>query len=582
MQFNYHNKLYFQLANQLAELVSQKFDTQVEIGDLYKLFVLPPNPKQGDLAFGCFILAKQLKQAPPAIAQSLAQDFKSDLVKSSQAAGPYLNFFLNPETCNQLILDEILTGEAFKKEIIKEAPKTIIEYSQPNTHKELHVGHMRNLCYGNALVRLYRYCGVDTIATTFPGDMGTHVAKCLWYYKKHNTQTPPENRKGAWLGTLYTAANNLLEEQRGSDKEETNRQELTAILHELLAEKGEYFELWKETREWSIELMQSVYDWADVKFDRWYWESEVDASSVAMAKKYYEQGIFVKDAGAIGIDLSDDKLGFCLLLKSDGTGLYATKDVELARKKFEEFNAKRSLYVVDNRQALHFKQVFKTLEKIGFEHAKDCHHLQYEMVELTDGAMSSRKGNIIALQDLIDRMVGTIKEQYLNKYQDEWSQEEIDNTANTIAAGAIKYGMNKIDSNKKIVFDMQDWLKLDGESGPYIQYVYARISSMLGKLSDVKPANFNHLTHEKESALINHLAKFNQTVQAALEKHATHMICQYVYQLAKLYNSFYADCSVSNAETAELKSARFGLSQAVATTVKEGMAILGIDVPNRM
>ena len=232
-----------------------------------------------------------------------------------------------------------------------------------------------------------------------------------------------------------------------------NRKELTEILKQIEKGEGQYFELWKQTKDWSVELMQEVYDWAKVSFDTWYWESDVDSSSVDLVKKYYEKGLFVKDDGAIGIDLSDDKLGFCLLLKSDGTGLYATKDLELARRKFEDQHVDHSVYVVDNRQALHFKQVFKTLEKMGFEKAKDCYHLQYEMVELPDGAMSSRKGNIVPIQSLIDQMVAKIENTYLEKYKGAWSQEEIDKTANMIASGAIKFGMNRIDPNKKIVFD---------------------------------------------------------------------------------------------------------------------------------
>jgi arginyl-tRNA synthetase len=431
-------------------------------------------------------------------------------------------------------------------------------------------------------VKIHRYCGVETLSTTFPGDVGTHVAKCLWYYKYHNSETPPQDRKGAWLGRLYTQANSLLEQQKGSEKESSNRQALTEILQQLHAGHGEFFDLWQETRAWSIELMQEIYDWAQVSFDSWYWESDVDASSVALIKEYQAKGLFVEDAGAVGINLEQDKLGFCLLLKSDGTGLYATKDIELARRKFQDYQIERSLYVVDNRQSLHFKQVFKTLEYMGFDQAKNCHHLQYEMVELSDGAMSSRKGNIVALQDLIDQMVNTIKQDYLNKYQSDWSEEQIESTANIIAAGAIKYGMNRTDANKKIVFDMQEWLKLDGESGPYIQYVYARITSMLKKHTQPADWNFASLEHARESAIINHLSFYNQTVQTCLEKGVTHTLCQYVYQLAKLYNSFYAECPVANASSESLKSARLGLSTAVANIIEHALGLLGISVPERM
>lgn len=582
MIFKLHHPIQLQIAEIIKSCVHSLYETEPEIADIYKLITTPPNPKQGDLAFGCFILAKQLKQAPAQIANSLAEKINSPLLSNAQAAGPYLNINLNPSATYPLVLDGILDESAFKSSLIEAAPKTIIEYSQPNTHKELHVGHMRNLCLGDALVKIYRYCGVETLATTFPGDVGTHVAKCLWYFKNINQEEPPTQRKGAWLGRLYSAANNLLEEQKGTEQEAKNREQLTLILKQLHAGEGEYFELWKETRQWSIELMQQVYAWANVSFDSWYWESDVDASSVKLVQEYLEQGLFIKDQGAVGIDLDSEKLGFCLLLKSDGTGLYATKDLELARRKFIDHKVEKSIYVVDNRQALHFKQVFKTLEKMGFEQAKQCYHLQYEMVELSDGAMSSRKGNIVALQELIDQMVAKIKSDYLSKYAGQWDATEIEQVANTVAAGAIKYGMTRTDANKKIIFEMNEWLKLDGESGPYIQYVYARINSMLEKLGQSNNPDWSVLTHDKENALIMHLSRFNLTVQNTLEKYATHTLCQYLYQLAKLYNSFYAECPVANASSEEIKQARLGLSQCVAISLKHGLALLGIDVPKRM
>jgi arginyl-tRNA synthetase len=322
---------------------------------------------------------------------------------------------------------------------------------------------------------------------------------------------------------------------------------------------------------------------ADVQFDQWFWESDVDEASVQLVKEYYDKGLFVKDQGAIGIDLSSDKLGFCLLLKSDGTGLYATKDVELARRKFNDFDVEKNIYVVDNRQARHFKQVFKVLEKMGFPHADDCFHLQYEMVELTDGAMSSRKGNIVAIQDLIDQMTQMIKEKYLNRYQTDWDQAEIDETASKIASGAIKYGMTRIDNNKKIVFNMDEWLKLDGESGPYIQYVYARINSMIKKLGGAPESiQASVFKHPLEKALWMQIASFNSAMTKAALEYKTALVCSYLYELSKSFNSFYAECSVANAESEELKKARLYLCSCVATTLEKGLSLLGIKAPQRM
>ena len=328
--------------------------------------------------------------------------------------------------------------------------------------------------------------------------------------------------------------------------------------------------------------MEDVYTWANVSFDSWYWESTVDSDSVKLVNKYYEDGLFIKDNGAIGIDLSDDKLGFCLLLKSDGTGLYATKDLELARRKFEDQKIEKSIYVVDNRQALHFKQVFKTLEKMGFENAKDCVHLQYEMVELTDGAMSSRKGNIVPLQSLIDQMQETIKSNYLKKYENEWSSEEIEKCAHQIASAAIKFGMNRIDPNKKIVFDMQEWLKLDGESGPYIQYVYARINSMLAKGDTQTQVNYDCLVEDQERNVALHLNHFNDVVENALKNYKSNLLCNYLYDLSKSFNQFYANCPILKCEDEKIRAARLSLSQQVANTLERGLALLGIECPKRM
>ena len=332
--------------------------------------------------------------------------------------------------------------------------------------------------------------------------------------------------------------------------------------------------------------MKKLYSWAGVEFDRWYFESEMDSPSVELVNKYFEEGKLTKDQGAIGMDLSDDKLGFCLLLKSDGNGLYATKDVLLAQEKFKEFDIQKNLYIVDVRQSLHFKQVFKVLEKVGFEEAKSCHHIDYEFVEVPDGAMSSRKGNIVPLMDLIKNMESTITKNYLEKYRGDWSDEEISSTAKDIANGAIKYGMVRMDNNRKIVFEMNEWLKLDGESGPYLQYVYARINSLCNKLEfdnvDIASIDWGTLEKTQESRLAYQLTRFNDIIVDACLNHKTPSLTSYLYDTCKLYNSFYAECSVANAETPDLKNARLALSKATAEIVKNGLMLLGVKAPDRM
>ena len=325
-----HEKVRVKLSELIA-LGFEKIGFIVQAQSIYKTLVEPPNLELAHLAFGCFIVSKELKKSPAVVSSELCQsitahfDFSDYGVESVVAAGPYLNFKLTPNFLFQNVIADILDHSYFKRELMSPdlAQKTMIEYSQPNTHKELHVGHMRNLCLGDALIRLMRraYGAEKIISSTFPGDVGTHVAKCLWYIKNHVSafefqEQSGFDERGEWLGKMYSAGNLKLEDEALNPEQfERNKKQLTDILKQLENQSGEFFDLWKETRSWSIDLMNKVYLWADVTFDRWYWESEVDAASVETVRKYYIDGKLQKSEGAIGLDFSEYNLGFCLLLK---------------------------------------------------------------------------------------------------------------------------------------------------------------------------------------------------------------------------------------------------------------------------
>jgi arginyl-tRNA synthetase len=582
-----------------------------EISEIADALVEAPNSVLGDLAYGCFSLAKKFKKSPAEIAKKLADilanqiktgagqeipQVRNSCLSSVQAVGPYLNVFIAAATYEKYLLDPIVTpqkrpeidpekslGSYFQQTMYSETPRTMVEFSQPNTHKEMHVGHMRNLCLGDALIRLHRFAGFEIISSTFPGDVGTHVAKCLWYLNNHNKEEIPSENRGEWLGRMYSQAHLRLEKDLGTPQEALNKEALTTILKQLESKQGEAYDLWKTTRQWSIDLMKQVYAWAEVSFDIWYWESDVDAESVKYVKSLFHQSKLIQSQGATGMNLEEEGLGFCLLLKTDGTGLYATKDLELARRKFQDFKIEKSIYVVDLRQALHFKQVFKVLEKLGFPQAKNCYHLQYNYVELPDGPMSSRKGNIIPITQLISKMQEIVKSDFLNRYVGEWSQEEIDLVANQVAKGAIKYGMLRIDTNKKIVFDMKEWLKIDGESGPFIQYSVARIQSLCHKFGYQPGAiQAELLSHPTEKEILAHLLNFKSVVGRCIEGLSPSPLCTYLYQLAKKFNHFYHECSIGQAETEELKQARLKLVKASGEVLKSGLRLLGIPSPERM
>jgi arginyl-tRNA synthetase len=579
-----HDTTKLKLAKIIGDAAAE-INCALTLDEIYEQITLPPDTGLGHYAFPCFALSRELKASPADIAKQLAGYIgDNEVIEKTVAAGPYLNFMLTGKFLGETVGGDILDQKMFKRKLIADPPKTMIEYSQPNTHKELHVGHMRNLCLGDALIKLHQYAGFEIISSTFPGDVGAHVAKCLWYLKYHNQEEVPTENKGAWLGTLYSKGHAKLEEEKDTPQEDENRRQLSEILTQLENEEGEFFELWKETRQWSIELMEKAYSWADVKFDRWYWESEVDVPSVELAKKYYEMGLFVKSEGAIGVDLSEYKLGFCMLLKSDGHGLYATKDIELARRKFEDFNIEKSVYIVDKRQALHFAQVFKVLELMGFQNAKNCYHLQYDYVELPEGAMSSRKGNIVPLMDLIEQMHQMVKQEYLEKYRGDWPDEEIELTADVISKGAIKYGMLRFEPNRKIVFDLKEWLKIDGESGPYLQYTYARINSLIKKVGAEVGGkiDWSVLTENPEKQLLVKLSEFNSEALYACLEYKPNVLCAYLYELCRLYNSFYTNVPIRTAATETLTVTRLALSESVAWTLKQGLSLLGIPVPERM
>jgi arginyl-tRNA synthetase len=535
-----------------------------------------------ELTLNTFHLAKILKKPPQALAKEL-----EDLLLSSeqpftpQTAGPYLNLSMNFDLMIAL-LQSVQEQTYFSYGLLPHCPKTMIEYSQPNTHKEMHVGHMRNVCLGQALEKIYKYCGLTVLTSTYPGDMGTHVAKCLWYLDKFKPEKPT-TRLGAWLGTIYSKAHNLLEEDRGSEKEAENRAQLTKILQDIHSGSGHFFTLWQETRTLSIELMKEVYAWLGVSFDYWYFESEVDRDSITLVKKYLEKKLFTVDAGAVGMDLAPYDLGFCLLLKSDGQGLYATKDLELARKKFQDFNIEKSIYIVDSRQSLHFKQVFKTLELMEFPQAKNCLHLGYEMVELPSGPMSSRKGNIVPILQLIDEMESTIRLEHLAKYTDLWTEVELSHAAKTIANAAIKYGMLKIDPLKKIIFDLSEWLNMEGNTGPYLLYTYARFHSVLQKVGVVKEENLKPVElKEIERSLVQKIFYFNDKCLLSFEKNSPSILCHYLYELCQDLNSFYANSPITKEENLSLKIFRVNLTTQSLSILKKGLHLLGIDTLEKM
>ena len=566
----------------------------------------PPDPTLGDLAFPCFKLAKALRKGPPQIAAELAAQISAgpsgSLINRAVAAGPYVNLHLDLGRAAALVLPPLARDQ------IPAPPasgtRVMIEYSQPNTHKAFHVGHLRNLCLGDALVRLLRHDGDDVVAANYLGDVGAHIAKCLWWFLDHLAdRTPPANNRGEWLGECYSAASNQLDlwedqAKAGDPAAATSlaaaKARTTELLLKLEARDPELMAVWSETRQWSLDDFTEIYAWCGVHFDRIFFESEVDEPGLKLVDEYLHKGVFVESEGAIGILNPEVKhMPFFMLRKRDGTGLYATKDLALARLKFEEYRIDRSIYVVDVRQSDHFRHVFLTLKKMGFSQAERCQHVPYEMVELPDGPMATRKGNVVLFRSLRQQMTEHIRREYLDNFTGEWPEAEIVAAANMIALGAIKYGMLARDVNQKIVFDMRAWLELTGNTGVYLQYTCARANSILGKCAEVgkslDPALLAELTsvptpdeiHPDERALLLALDRLPASAHAAAQQLRPSLLCTYLFELAQSFNTFNAHCPVKPSEGAQLQL-RLLLVTATVNAMRHALGLLGIPTLRRM
>lgn len=538
--------------------------------------VKPPQADMGDLSYPCFGLAKSMKASPAVIAKDVAAKIApAGMIGEVRADGPYVNFFFDKKAFAAAVLGEVLGRSVdFGDALERKNERIMIEYGSPNTHKEIHVGHLRNFCLGLSVVRLCRAAGYDVVPVSYIGDIGAHVAKCLWALKKfHVGEEPPENR-GKFLGQIYTEATNKVEE------DERVKDEIAEVLRKLEARDPAWDALWRETRQWSIDELNAVFAELSCVFERMYFESEVEARGKALVKELLESGIAKEgERGAIIVDLESENLGIFLALKSDGSALYSTKELALAEKKFSDFeNIARSVHIVDNRQSLYFQQFFATLGRMGFD--KKMTHLAYEFVTLKEGAMSSRKGNIITYEDFRDEMLRMTAEETAKRHED-WSPERVRDVSWAIAEGAMKFGMLKQDTERAIVFDMAAALSFDGFTGPYIQYAHARLSSILAKANEDTISVCKASDDPREFALLRLIADLPATVAAAAEAYKPSLLAQYLFELAQASNDFYRDVPVLSAPDDD-RCRRLVVVSAARVAIARGLFLLGIRAPEEM
>lgn len=556
-------------AEEVARLISKT--TKKNVADILGQLEVPPNPQLGDLAYPCFSLTKERKKAPNLIAQELAQEIKpEEPVNSITSIGPYLNFFLN----KALIAEKTLTK---KNGMPKRKERVMVEHSNGNTHKEVHIGHLRNLALGDALVRLMKAAGFPVVNAYYINDTGAHVAKCLWALQKYHFDEKPPAEKLQWLGNIYREGAQKTQEDPAAKKEADK------ILQSLEAEEKDITELWKKTRQWSIDDWHRIFEQLEMlPFDAQFYDSEVIKDVKPIVDRMQEKGILKESKGALIADLEDEGLNIAIIRKSDGTTPYLAKDLSLATHKFKEYDIDRNIYVVGSEQELHFQQLFKLLEKDGFPQAKKCYHLSYGLVMLASGKMSSREGTAI----LFDDFYTNVYDHALNEVKlrhEEWDKKQQTTAAKAITLAAIKFPMINQEPIKRIIFDIKKSLDFEGETGPYLQYTYARLSSILRKHGKKVTDNidFSLVLTPEEQAVIKLLSKETDIITDAAEKYRPATIARYALDLAQASNSFYHAQQILKAPEA-IKKARLLLVLKSREILGKIIEMLGIPTLEEM
>jgi len=585
---NHFSQIIFSCFSELQEEL--KVEASLSVSDFFKLLEKPPESPLGDYAFPCFSFARVFRKSPQMIAATLKEKLeakKDPWLQKCEVAGAFLNLFMNQRLLAEELIPEVLSFKYFESQKLPSEAnkaKVMVEYSQPNTHKEFHVGHGRNVSLGDSLCNLYEYFGFKVTRANYIGDEGTHVAKALWQIKELKPDLSKEGAVEAY-GRCYIEANNKIK-AANEEQKKVYEEVLSTILSNLEKKSGSDYDLWQKTRQDCMDEFHRIYKWFGVKFDHFFYESEVSEESQEIVDEFVEKGLFKESEGAIGIDMEDVKLGFFMARKSDGTTPYITKDLALARRKFEGFDIDHSLYVVGSEQKFHFQQLFEALKRMGFKQSNQCYHLSYGHVVKPEGKMSSRAGNVFTFKQLADIM-GEETNKKLTKYEGEWSKEEIAETAHKLSVGAIKYSMLSADANREIIFNPDSWTSFEGNTGPYLLYSYARTASILRKSglefsADLDLSCLSELKEQLEFDILRAIYDFNQVVQQALESRKPSLLANHLYDLCKTFNKFYANLSVLKATDENEKKTRLILLKCFSLTLGEGFKLLGMQAVERM
>lgn len=558
---------------------------------------------EGNLTVVVFPWVKAARKAPDAVAAEIG-DWLVDnepAVDRYNAVKGFLNIVIEPTYwCS--VLEHIAADDTYGFTAATDnSPLVMVEYSSPNTNKPLHLGHVRNNLLGYSLSQILKACGNRVVKTNIVNDRGIHICKSMLAWQKWGEGATPEStgKKGDHLiGDFYVLFDKHYREEvrqlmaQGLSEDDAKAQSaLMAEAREMLRrweqKDPEVRALWKRMNEWVYAGFDVTYKRLGVDFDKIYYESETYLEGKEKVMEGLEKGImYRKEDGSVWADLTDAGLDNKLLLRSDGTSVYMTQDIGTAKLRFRDYPIDKMIYVVGNEQNYHFQVLSLLLDRLGFRWGKDLVHFSYGMVELPEGKMKSREGTVVDADDLMEEMVANARQvaTELGK-TDGMSAAEIDNIAETVGMGALKYFLLKVDPRKNMMFNPKESIDFNGNTGPFIQYTYARIRSVLRKAQEqgfAASAYAAVVPNDKEIALIQTLADFPATVQEAGRTYSPALIANYTYELVKQYNQFYHDYSILREEDAAVRSLRLALCATVARTVRLAMGLLGISVPERM
>ncbi len=520
-----------------------------------------------------------------ALAEALVESLDADSLGFSrmEAVNGYLNLYFSTASYARQVVDQVLDEGARFGRHDSTGETIMVEFSQPNTHKSFHVGHLRNVILGGSVCRILEAAGAKVIRANYLGDIGLHVVKWMWNYLKNHLGEEPDRDKTHWMNAIYAEADRLFQEPE-------NEAEVRQLYARWNQRDPDVVALWKKTREWSLEGFEQIYDRLGEDFDRIYFESEVEEPGVALVEGMIREGL-AQDARPeepVIVDLdalagTEDTYRVLVVLRSDGSSLYATKDLPLAIQKFEEYDLDRSIYVIDVRQSLYLKQIFKTLELLGYDWADKLYHLPYELVNLPGNVtMSSREGTVVLFDDLVQEATTRAKA-IVEQKNPELVEADKDAIAEAVALGALKYTMLSRDNTKVVTFDWETALDFNGQAAPYIQYAHVRAGSILRKAGEKLPEDveFPEALEKAEADLIELITRLPGDISRAAEELRPLVIANLVFDLARTFNDFYNTCQVLNAESA-VRAYRLRLVAAARQAIATSLSLLGIEAPDVM